>query len=375
MRKLSFFLFLFFFYFNVSAQSKTILLVAGHGLGKDCNHASVTLDGITYYENKEARILVDKIAFYLKQAGISYEIANEIVGDSFWSSDSSVRNEARECVNPNTSSCCGYRTSTLGTYSNTLLNHVDEVGASKYSLVLEVHFNGGGGNYSLVMGRDDVLRSNGLKISQAVVDSISYGEAIYGIDNKFFGSSLGTITKFYQQRSIPTYYLETVFMDNISQFRAYLNHKEKVAQSISDVLISLAPESKGGFTTGSSSTSSGRHIDPYPNIFGITHLSSFLDVGCNTIFFTSSGSETELKAFLDDLFRMIRILTPVIVLIFITLDYIKVIVGQEDSFKKANQKALKRISIGILIFFLPYVLDLLFHLFGLYDLSRCGIGG
>ena len=30
---------------------------------------------------------------------------------------------------------------------------------------------------------------------------------------------------------------------------------------------------------------------------------------------------------------------------------------------------------GAVIFLLPFLLDLLFQLFGLYDLSTCGIGG
>lgn len=46
-----------------------------------------------------------------------------------------------------------------------------------------------------------------------------------------------------------------------------------------------------------------------------------------------------------------------------------------DEIKKATNRTIKRLVIGVLVFFLPYLLDLLFHLFGLYDLSRCGIGG
>ena len=79
---------------------------------------------------------------------------------------------------------------------------------------------------------------------------------------------------------------------------------------------------------------------------------------------------------LDDVFSFIRILVPVVVVILTTIDYIGAILSSDDSkIKKANQKALKRFTIGIILFFLPYLLDLLFHLFGLYDLSRCGIGG
>ena len=45
-----------------------------------------------------------------------------------------------------------------------------------------------------------------------------------------------------------------------------------------------------------------------------------------------------------------------------------------EEIKKINKKTIKRIVIGILVYLLPYLLDILFHLFGLYDISRCTIG-
>lgn len=383
-RNLFFFLIVFeIFLLDVAAlpnesSSKRILLIAGHGLGKDCNHAYTTINGISYFENKEARILVDKIAEELKKAGYSYEIANKIVGDAFWSSDSTLRNAARNCASPNTSNCCGYYTSTIGTYGPTLMNHIDTVGNGNYSLALEVHFNGGGGKYSLVMGRDYTTKENGLKIANSVVSAISFGEPLFGVDKEFYGGNLGTLSNLYQARSIPTYYLETVFMDNTSQFQAYLNHKDEVAKSIAETLIEIAPNSKGGYvdnkTTKGSTT--GRYVDPYPNIFKDVDLSIYDDVGCDTLFFNEFGEETELKELLDDLFSFIRILTPVVVILLTTIDYVKAIASGDDSkIKKATKNTSIRLAVGICIFFLPYFLDLLFHLFGLYDLSRCGIGG
>ncbi len=361
---------------------KTILLVAGHGLGKDCNHASANINGVSYYETIETRKLIDQIASFLKSDGIHYEIANEIVEDAYWSSDAVTRNAARSCANPNNSNCCGYKTSTIGTYSPILLQHVDQKGTGTYSLVLEVHFNASGGKYSLVLGRDDNTRSNGMKLAQAVVDAVGYsqGYAEFGIDTQFLGYRLGTITEFYQTRSIPTYYLETVFMDNQEQFQKYLENQEEVARAIADTLIELAPDSRGGSSGGNTgnneSTNPGRTVDPFPNIFGNLGLSTFDDIGCDTYFFDEFGNETPFKEMLDDVFSFIRILVPVVVVILTTIDYIGAILSSDDSkIKKANQKALKRFTIGIILFFLPYLLDLLFHLFGLYDLSRCGIGG
>ena len=46
----------------------------------------------------------------------------------------------------------------------------------------------------------------------------------------------------------------------------------------------------------------------------------------------------------------------------------------EDNLKKVNQKTIKRVIAGLIVFFIPLLLDILFKLFGIYDLSTCGIG-
>lgn len=98
---------------------------------------------------------------------------------------------------------------------------------------------------------------------------------------------------------------------------------------------------------------------------------------CETIFYylNESGqkTETEFKKILDNLFLFIKIMAPVIAVSLTIVDYIKTLMKTED-FKKANSRTLKRITIAIVIAFLPYLLDLIFKLFGLYDLGRCGIG-
>ena len=46
----------------------------------------------------------------------------------------------------------------------------------------------------------------------------------------------------------------------------------------------------------------------------------------------------------------------------------------DDEVKKANKRTIKRVAVGLVIFFLPFLLDILFEIFGLVDASRCGIG-
>ncbi len=366
---------------NLLAQNndsnKTVLLIAAHGLGKDCNHASTTMNGTNYYENIEARKLVNQIAGYLEDLGINYEIANQIVGDAYWSNDPATRNAARNCTNPNTNSCCGFRTASIGTYGSTLMNHVDEKGIGNYSLVLEVHFNGGGGNYTIVFGRDNTTEASGLQLAQSVADAIGVGRGEYKRDTDPGATSvgsLGTISNFYANRSIPVYYLETAFMDNQSQFQSYLNNQSEVASTIANFIAENAPGATND-GTGSMYVGGGRTVDPYPNVFADIDIFIRDSEGCGTVFIDEFGNYTELHEFMEELFNLIKIITPIIVIALSTFDYIKAIsLSNADEMKKANARTIKRLIVGLCIFFLPYLLEILFELFGLYDISTCGIG-
>ena len=96
---------------------------------------------------------------------------------------------------------------------------------------------------------------------------------------------------------------------------------------------------------------------------------------CEGTLLNRDGSLTELGEMLEDLFLFIKILVPVIVIILTTIDYIKAIAASnDDAIKKTTKNTVIRLIVGIILFFLPYLMELLFYLFGLYDLSTCGIG-
>lgn len=114
--------------------------------------------------------------------------------------------------------------------------------------------------------------------------------------------------------------------------------------------------------------------DPFSTTEDITITSG--ETTCGTLFVNSDGSLNELGKSLNSLYTLIKIATPALVLILTTIDYAKAIASQDDgNIKKSTQKTIKRLIIGLFIFFLPFLLDLLFHLFGLYSISRCNIGG
>lgn len=78
---------------------------------------------------------------------------------------------------------------------------------------------------------------------------------------------------------------------------------------------------------------------------------------------------------IQDLFNLIKIATPALVIILSLIDYLGAIAkSNDDEVKKANKRTIKRVAIGLAIFFLPFILDIVFEIFGLVDASRCGIG-
>ena len=63
----------------------------------------------------------------------------------------------------------------------------------------------------------------------------------------------------------------------------------------------------------------------------------------------------------------------VLFILLSTKDLALLITKNEIDTKKTLNVILKRGGISILIFLLPFILDILLHLFGLYNLSSCGI--
>ena len=78
---------------------------------------------------------------------------------------------------------------------------------------------------------------------------------------------------------------------------------------------------------------------------------------------------------LKGIYTLIKIAAPVLVIVLSTMEYIKAIAASNaDDVKKTHSRTIKRIIVGLLVFFLPNLLDLLFHIFGLYNINGCNIG-
>lgn len=96
--------------------------------------------------------------------------------------------------------------------------------------------------------------------------------------------------------------------------------------------------------------------------------------GCQATLLGDSNDETSLAWIVDRFLSYIRILGPVAMLLFSSIDYVKAVVtGAEDSFKKANKNILTRAGLIILLFLVPTIVNELIKLFNLAGPSICGL--
>lgn len=84
---------------------------------------------------------------------------------------------------------------------------------------------------------------------------------------------------------------------------------------------------------------------------------------------------TDFTKILKEVFMWIQIATPCLVIILCTVDVVQAVIAQEEkSMKEAQRRIIKRVMIGVAIFFVPILLDILLDFAGLAT-GTCGIGG
>ena len=83
----------------------------------------------------------------------------------------------------------------------------------------------------------------------------------------------------------------------------------------------------------------------------------------------------DLTSVLQDIYGAIQIAVPILVILLCSVDIARAVIAQEEKDMKAAQaKAIKRIIIGLVIFFVPLIIDVLLDLVGLAS-GTCNIGG
>ncbi len=71
---------------------------------------------------------------------------------------------------------------------------------------------------------------------------------------------------------------------------------------------------------------------------------------------------------------IIMIAVPILVVVLVTVDFVRAVVaGKEEDMKKAQGTAIKRIVIGVVIFFIPVLVNVILKIIGITS-GTCGIG-
>jgi len=96
-------------------------------------------------------------------------------------------------------------------------------------------------------------------------------------------------------------------------------------------------------------------VEKFDNDFHIKDDDAYQNIG------TATTDCKSLGLFKDDLnmiFKIIKIVAPILVIVFSVYDFIKAAAGKvEGEMKKAFSKLLKRMIFAIILFFLPTVLN------------------
>ena len=106
-------------------------------------------------------------------------------------------------------------------------------------------------------------------------------------------------------------------------------------------------------------------------------MMKFIINNLNELLITGSCSVlgTEFKSILNEVFGWIQIATPCLVILLCSVDFASSVISQEEkNMQAALSKVVKRVMIGVAIFFVPIIVDILLDLAGIAT-GTCGIGG
>ena len=103
-------------------------------------------------------------------------------------------------------------------------------------------------------------------------------------------------------------------------------------------------------------------------------------VGCNDLFGPKKGEagyENGLRSSVDEILGYVRIIVPILIILLGTIDLAKaVIASKEDEMKKAQYMFIKRLIIGLAVFFVPVFVNIIMDLAEIVwagDYTRCNL--
>lgn len=182
-----------------------ILIVAGHSYEPYCNQGpnECREENWTYVEPTETRKLAKLLKNELDEMNLKASIANEMLGGTDAKMNKSLYVEL---------------------YKNTQEFKNNEAKFRKFTHVIEIHFNAGGGQGTLLMQGAAGISKVDQQLKDAVVKYTGRANAniTQGLQNQ----------RYFQNLGIPMTYIEVEFYDNHSAMAKYENNKEKIAHEL-----------------------------------------------------------------------------------------------------------------------------------------------
>ena len=195
---------------NNNGSKGPILLIAGHSYPPYCKQYSNECRGKSatsgYAEEDETRKLVKLIKKHLDSIGVNSDIANALMAGNTDQMNTSFFVESRK------------NSKVFNSYN-----------WSKYSFVLEVHFNATSRSNAKGTLLCKKSSSYSTKADNDIVNAV-----IRHTGNKRLGDSIQTLNDvtYFTSRGIPIVYLETEFYDNKEAMKVYTNHMNEIAYDI-----------------------------------------------------------------------------------------------------------------------------------------------
>ena len=183
-----------------------ILIVAGHSYSPYCNEGGdneCREEDTTYVEPTETRKLAKLLKNELDGMNIKASIANEMLGGTDAKMNKSLYVELR---------------------NNTQNFKNNEAKFKKFTHVIEIHINAGGGQGTLLMQGSAGISKIDKQLKDAVVKYT--GRANYDIAQGLQNQ------RYFQNLGIPMTYMEVEFYDNNSAMAKYETNKEKIAHEM-----------------------------------------------------------------------------------------------------------------------------------------------
>ena len=93
------------------------------------------------------------------------------------------------------------------------------------------------------------------------------------------------------------------------------------------------------------------------------------------IFISDCNILGDLTPVLQDIYRIVQIGVPILVILLCSVDVARAVIAQDEKdMQAAISHSVKRVIIGLAVFFVPIILDVLLDLIGLAS-GTCSIGG